>query len=90
MSSNSSIDQLEQGDFCELDARGLLCPEPVMLLHNAVRGMDSGDIVRVLATDPSSARDIARFCEFLGHLLLHSKAEEEGDETVLIFWIQRK
>jgi tRNA 2-thiouridine synthesizing protein A len=61
-----------------LDARGLLCPEPVMLLHNKVRDIADGEVLQVLATDPSTRRDIPRFCEFLGHELL---AEEQvGDE----------
>ncbi len=55
-----------------LDARGLLCPEPVMMLHNRVRDMSPGQELLVLATDPSTQRDIARFCEFLGHALLES------------------
>ena len=51
-----------------LDTRGLYCPEPVMLLHNRIRDMAPGDVVVVLASDPSTQRDIPRFCEFLGHV----------------------
>ena len=54
----------------QLDATGLLCPEPVMLLHNRVRDMAAGETLQVIATDPSTERDIARFCQFLGHELL--------------------
>lgn len=54
----------------QLDATGLLCPEPVMLLHNRVRDMAPGETLRVIATDPSTERDIARFCQFLGHELV--------------------
>lgn len=53
-----------------LDATGLFCPEPVMLLHNKIRDMAVGDTVQLLSTDPSSARDVPRFCTFLGHELL--------------------
>ena len=52
-----------------LDAPGLFCPEPVMLLHNQIRDMNEGETVRVLATDPSTQRDIPKFCTFLGHEL---------------------
>lgn len=62
----------------ELDARGLFCPEPVMMLHQKVREMASGDVLEVLATDPSTQRDILKFCTFLGHELLEQK--EEGGE----------
>lgn len=61
-----------------LDARGLLCPEPVMLLHNKVRDIEAGEVLQVLATDPSTTRDIPRFCEFLGHELLAQ--EQIGEE----------
>ena len=60
----------------ELDTRGLFCPEPVMLLHNRVRDMAAGEVVTVLASDPSTRRDIPRVCEFLGHALL---SEEHAD-----------
>ena len=53
-----------------LDTQGLMCPEPVMMLHNAVRDMAAGELLQVLATDPSTQRDIPRFCQFLGHELL--------------------
>jgi len=53
-----------------LDATGLFCPEPVMLLHNRVRDIAPGETLQVLATDPSTERDIPRFCQFLGHELI--------------------
>jgi tRNA 2-thiouridine synthesizing protein A len=63
-----------------LDARGLNCPEPVMMLHRAVARLEVGEVLRVVATDPTTLRDIPQFCRFLGHQLL-SQAEE-GDEVV--------
>ena len=54
----------------ELNTSGLLCPEPVMLLHSKVRDMLPGDVVKVWATDPSTQRDIPKFCHFLDHELL--------------------
>jgi tRNA 2-thiouridine synthesizing protein A len=56
----------------ELDARGLFCPEPVMLLHREMRFMAVGERLRVVATDASTQRDIPKFCEHLGHELLAS------------------
>lgn len=67
----------------QLDARGLLCPEPVMLLHNAVRDLETGECLEVLATDPSTQRDIPRFCSFLGHQLL-AEQEVAGEFHYLI------
>lgn len=60
-----------------LDASGLTCPEPVMLLHKAVREIASGEYLEVLATDPSTQRDIPKFCQFLGHELLLQQAQED-------------
>lgn len=67
----------------QLDASGLMCPEPVMLLHQQVRKMQPGQVVEVTATDPSSERDIPKFCLFLGHELLEA-SEREGVYTYLI------
>lgn len=62
----------------QLDARGLFCPEPVMLLHKKIREMQAGDILEVIATDPSTERDIPKFCLFLDHELLeHATRDNE-------------
>ena len=63
-----------------LDARGLFCPEPVMMLHNKVRDMQAGELLDVLATDPSTTRDIPKFCRFLGHELVSQEVIIEGSE----------
>lgn len=60
-----------------LDTQGLFCPEPVMMLHNAVRDAKPGDVIKVIATDPSTERDIPKFCQFLGHELLESSSESQ-------------
>jgi len=59
-----------------LDTSGLLCPEPVMLLHNKIQEMATDQVLHVIATDPSTQRDIPRFCRFLGHELLSEKQQE--------------
>ena len=61
-----------------IDAVGLKCPEPVMLLHAAMRRLAPGQELTLRATDPSTERDVPNFCEFLGHALL--VARREGDE----------
>jgi tRNA 2-thiouridine synthesizing protein A len=68
-----------------LDAKGLMCPEPVMMLHTKVKELNSGEVLQVLATDPSTKRDIAKFCSFLGYSLL-DHGESEG---VFTFYIQK-
>lgn len=75
---NSEIDKI-------LDTSGLLCPEPVMMLHKAVRDITNGAIIKVIATDPSTKRDIPKFCHFLGHELL----QQESDEKTYIYIIKK-
>ena len=41
-----------------------------MLLHNRMRVLAEGETLQVLATDPSTSRDVPKFCSFLGHQLL--------------------
>ncbi len=65
-----------------LDACGLFCPEPVMLLHTKIREIASGEVLQLLATDPSTQRDVRKFCTFLGHELV---AEEEQDKQFLYY-----
>jgi tRNA 2-thiouridine synthesizing protein A len=55
-----------------LDARGLFCPEPVMLLHKKIREIGGGEVLVLIATDPSTTRDVPKFCHFLGHELISS------------------
>ncbi len=61
-----------------LDATGIYCPEPVMMLHSKIDEMVAGEILEVVATDPSTKRDIPKFCSFLGHELLESNEKESS------------
>lgn len=56
-----------------VDAIGLRCPEPLMLLRNRIRDVAPGAVLRVRATDPSTERDFRDFCRFLDHELLESR-----------------
>lgn len=68
-----------------LDTQGLYCPEPVMMLHSKVDEMQSGDIVKIIASDPATQRDIPKFCQFLGHQLLEA-SEKDG---FFIFFLKK-
>ncbi len=78
-------EMLIQAD-AELDASGLFCPEPVMMLHGKVRELAAGDVLKVIATDPSTQRDIPKFCMFLEHQLLES-SKQDG---TYMYWIRKK
>lgn len=54
----------------QLDAVGLRCPEPVMMVRLNIRKIASGETLLVLADDPSTTRDIPSFCQFMEHELV--------------------
>ena len=59
-----------------LDALGLRCPEPVMMVRLQIRKMQEGQTLLVTADDPSTTRDIPSFCRFMQHTLLESDTEK--------------
>lgn len=69
----------------QLNACGLFCPEPVMLLHNKIRDIASGEVLEMLATDPSTTRDVPKFCLFLGHELV-AQSQRDGQYQ---YWIRK-
>ncbi|WP_299020896.1 sulfurtransferase TusA [uncultured Photobacterium sp.] len=58
-----------------LEAEGLRCPEPVMMVRKTVRKMAEGDTLLVTADDPSTTRDIPSFCRFMDHTLLAAETD---------------
>ena len=66
-----------------LDARGLLCPMPLLKAKLALNGLKTGQKLKVLATDQGSKRDIPAFIELSPHRLL-VQSEENGDHIFLI------
>ncbi|MCG9627130.1 sulfurtransferase TusA [Vibrio mediterranei] len=58
-----------------LEAEGLRCPEPVMMVRKTIRKMEQGEVLLVKADDPSTTRDIPSFCRFMDHQLLGSQTE---------------
>ncbi len=59
-----------------LDAMGLRCPEPVMMVRGTVRKMRQGETLLITADDPSTTRDIPSFCRFMDHTLVAKKTEQ--------------
>ncbi len=70
-------------DVTDIDARGLLCPLPVLRAQKALRGQPAGARVRLTATDPASWVDVPHFCAEAGHRLL-SAEDRDGEKTYLI------
>jgi tRNA 2-thiouridine synthesizing protein A len=70
----------------QVDARGLSCPMPIVRTALAIKSLDSGAVVEVLATDPGSLKDFTAWCRSTGHDLL----EQTTDGPVHRFVIRRK
>ncbi|MFG0452798.1 sulfurtransferase TusA [Shewanella sp. yb_14] len=59
----------------QLDALGLRCPEPVMMIRKKVRHMAEGETLLIIADDPATTRDIPSFCQFMDHTLVASQTD---------------
>lgn len=60
-----------------LNAIGLRCPEPVMMVRLNIRKIASGETLLVLADDPSTTRDIPSFCQFMEHKLVAQQNQNQ-------------
>ncbi|WP_333839162.1 sulfurtransferase TusA family protein [Pelomicrobium sp.] len=70
----------------ELDARGLNCPLPILRTKKSLADMKSGQILKILATDPGSVKDFQAFSKQTGNELLNS-TEVNGE---FHFWLKKK
>jgi tRNA 2-thiouridine synthesizing protein A len=61
----------------ELDARGLNCPLPILRAKKALADMQTGQVLRIVATDPGSVKDFEAFCKQTGHTLLNQSEAEK-------------
>lgn len=77
----------ENGSASEylLQAEGLRCPEPVMMIRKSIRAIKTGEVLKVIADDPSTKRDIPTFCEFMDHQLI----KKEISQLPYQYWIQK-
>ena len=69
----------------ELDTSGLNCPLPILKAKKALVGLESGQLLRIVATDPGSVRDFEAFSKQGKHDLLESR-EENGK----FYFVMRK
>jgi tRNA 2-thiouridine synthesizing protein A len=66
----------------ELDATGLNCPLPILRAKKALNNLDSGKVLRIIATDPGSVKDFEAFAKQTGNELLSST--EEGGKFMFL------
>ena len=70
----------------EVDASGLLCPLPLLRLKKALMEMSSGDVVKVIATDPAAHLDFGVYIDQAGHQII----EFTKHSNMQIFYIRKK
>jgi tRNA 2-thiouridine synthesizing protein A len=70
-----------------LDCKGLSCPMPMMKLAKAIKGLNSGEILEMLGTDPGTKSDLPKWCEKTGNKIVE---EGEAESGVFRFLIQKK
>jgi len=68
-----------------LDCKGLLCPMPIVKLAKAVRELETGQVILLVATDPGAVPDVAAWSKNTGNPVLTQ--DKEG--PVMRFWIQK-
>jgi tRNA 2-thiouridine synthesizing protein A len=78
----NQISPFESADY-QLDAIGLRCPEPVMMVRLKIREMQIGETVTVIADDHSTTRDIPSFCRFMEHELVDSQSAKSPYQYVI-------
>lgn len=66
----------------DLDASGLLCPLPVLKARKQLLGMQDGQILRLVTTDPAAVVDVPHFCTEAGHELLD--LSKDGAQTIFL------
>lgn len=67
----------------ELDARNLNCPLPILRTKKAIATMQSGQVLKVIATDPGSVKDIEAYCRQTGNELLASQSGANDFEFMI-------
>ena len=67
----------------ELDCKGMNCPLPILKTKKTMDGMNSGETLKMISTDPGSINDVNAFTKRTGHELIESIAED-GNYTFFI------
>jgi len=62
----------------EIDARGLNCPLPILRTRKGINTLASGQVVKIIATDPGSVKDLDAFCKQTGNEMLES-SQQDGE-----------
>ncbi|MDP5306697.1 sulfurtransferase TusA family protein [Paracoccus sp. 2205BS29-5] len=67
-----------------VDARGLLCPLPVLRLRKALADLPPGGRVTLWASDPMASVDVPHFCAVAGHAMIHTHDLDGGGQAYVV------
>lgn len=70
----------------ELDASGLSCPMPIIKTKKAMDDLETGQVLKMISTDPGSVPDVKAFAKKTGHELL----DHEEDDGTFTFYLKKK
>ena len=70
----------------EIDTRGMNCPLPILKAKKALADMSSGDVLKIVATDPGSVRDFQAFARQTGNELV----EQQSNRDEFIHFLRRR
>jgi tRNA 2-thiouridine synthesizing protein A len=70
----------------ELDTRGLSCPLPILKTKKSLNALASGQVLKIVATDPGSVKDMQAFAKQTGNALLGT----DEDDKSFVFYLRKK
>ena len=68
-----------------LDTSGKCCPMPMVLMNKAIKQMDAGEVLEVIATDPGTQNDVPSWCDRGGHRLV----DHQEDDGVYRYYVEK-
>lgn len=74
----------EEAAIREVDARGLLCPLPVLRARKVMQSLAPGALLRLIATDPAAVIDVPHFAQESGHAYLGCEDLGDGARAYLL------
>ena len=83
MDGCNKVTYLRGMNTIELDAKGLLCPLPVLKLRKRLKSLPAGDAVLLIADDPAAVIDVPHFCQESGFELVEAR-DSNGARTYLV------
>ncbi len=71
-------------EIVEIDARGLICPLPVLRARKCLMGMAQGAVLQIMADDPVAVIDLPHFCTQAGHEMVDIRTAKDGAHLYII------